>query len=191
MKGQEKALEIVVVLFILIVVVYIILNLFQNLLGEQSRNLMDISRQQELKRKAQEIVETCQTLCDRYKSTKSSKDLYEFCTTTNKLDVNDDGSYDYADKSKISEVSLGGVGVCEDSIPCFAIVDCPMGNNVVNADACKQTICERLSEVGIEGATLDKRMNELLNPGKCFDKTQTFHWFNIYFKGESVGELKC
>ncbi len=190
MKGQEKALELVMVLFLLIVAVYLILTFFQSSLGEQIGKLSEIQSKEELNKEAQSLVDYCSNLCKKYKTSHSNKDLYEFCTSFKEIDLNEDGKLDYAEKSAISSISLGGVGVCEDAVPCFVIVDCNVGGEI-DAHVCKDAICERLDELNLTEMMKSQRLNQVFDPGTCYKQTQTFHWFNLAFPSKKPGELSC
>ncbi len=186
MKGQEKALELVMVLFVLIVTVYIIITFFQTSLGHQINKLTTIQTEEELSRQAQDMINYCDSLCAKYQKTRSKRDLYEFCTSFKSLDLNRNGELDFAQKSDIKEITLGALGTCEDRIPCFLITDCNMGSTKVDANTCKDIICDELDDLNISSSLVDERLDELLSPGDCYKPTQTFHWYNVYFKSSHL-----
>lgn len=182
MKGQSKALELVIVLFVLVVVAWVVITLFQSLIQEQTQKLQNIQGKEELKGKALESYNYCSQLCNAYLSSSSEKDLIEFCSARVSFDINGDGVLSYAEKSVYPKLSLGGVGVCEDSIPCFAIYECKYGENVITAKTCKEAVCHYFSEVlPVEEDVKQLKLNEVLSPGKCYKATQIFHWYNLNF----------
>ena len=190
MKAQSKALELVIVLFVLIVVAWVVINLFQSLIKEQTQKLENIQGEQELEAKVSEALSVCQQRCNNYIKSRSRKDLVEFCSERVSIDLNKDGQLGYTDKSKFPSISLGGVGVCEDAIPCFVLVECNAGDHVITAEDCKTAICEYFSEnVKTSDEVRKLRLNEMLNPGKCYKATQIFHWYNLAFN--ATEELNC
>lgn len=188
MKGQGKALEIVLILLVLVIVVYVVLDIFTKYMAQESEKLQGIQSQQEQRMAAQKIVQQCQVKCSNYKRSMSNKDLVEFCVSFNEIDLNGDGDKnDYSDTSVFAEVSLGGVGSCEAMVPCFLLVECPN----VDAKKCSEAICSYYSNLGVAGSALDARLNELLDPGSCHDKFLAYHWFTIAFPQTKRGELEC
>ncbi len=192
MKGQSKALELVIVLFVLVVVAWVVINLFQSLIQEQTQKLQNIQTQEELKGKISEAIRICEERCSNYKKSRSKKDLVDFCGSSIELDLNQDGDLSFTEESVYASISLGGVGVCEDRIPCFALVECDVGETRIDAQTCQEAVCSYFSEeIPASDEVRELRLNEMLNPGKCYKPTQIFHWFNLYFNGTSPGELRC
>ncbi|GEM_PF-2412907 len=188
MKGQSKALEIVLVLLVLVIVVYVVLDIFTKYMAQESEKLQGIQLTQEQKMAVQKMVQSCETKCNNYQKSASEKNLVEFCTSFNEIDLNGDGdTNDYSDKSVFAEVSLGGVGSCEKRVPCFLLVECPN----VDAKRCSEAICSYYSSLGVLGSALDARVNELLDPGTCHDKFLAYHWYTIAFPQTKRGELEC
>ncbi len=192
MKGQSKALELVIVLFVLVVVAWVVINIFQSLIQEQTQKLENIQTQEELKGKALDALRICEQRCNTYVKSRSTRDLVDFCSEKVELDINKDGVMGYAEKSAYAGLGLGGVGVCEDKIPCFAIVECKVGEKAINANDCKDAVCSYFKdEIPATKEVRDLRLNDILNPGSCYKPTQAFNWFNIYFNGSVKGELSC
>ncbi len=192
MKGQSKALELVIVLFVLVVVAWVIINIFQSLIQEQTQKLQNIQNEQELKGKALDALRICQERCNNYMKSRSTRDLVDFCGESVELDINKDGSIGYSEKSAYADLSLGGIGVCEDKIPCFAIMECKVGEKAIDANDCKNAICDYFTnDIEASKEVRDLRLNDILNPGECYKATQTFHWYNLYFNGTAKGDLEC
>lgn len=188
MKGQSKALEIVLVLLVLVIVVYVVLDIFTKYMAQESEKLQGIQLTQEQKMAVQKIVQNCETKCSNYQKSVSNKNLVEFCTSFSEIDLNGDGDKnDYTDSSVFAEVSLGGIGTCEKRVPCFILVECPN----VDAKKCSEAVCSYYSSLGVSGSALNARMNELLDPGECHDKFLAYHWFTIAFPQTDRGELRC
>ncbi len=193
MKGQGKALELVLVLFVLIVVVYVILQLFQSLLSQQTGKLNQIISGEEAKMEVTKAQDYCRSMCNAYQTNPSEKTLASFCTAfyEKNIDLNGDGKIDYAETSNYPEISLTGIGTCENRIPCFLIYECKSGTHTINANDCKDALCRYYENQGMDNESIRNRINTLLNPGSCYDKSKTYHWYAIAFGGKNIGELTC
>lgn len=182
MKSQGKALELALALVVLVIVVYFVLQLFQSILGEQSSKLTEYASKGETKLRIDEFVGVCRNKCSQIKDERT---LVEYCIYKFSADLNNDGVLGYTTSSPY--VTLAGVGVCEDSVPCFVVDDCSYGGEKITPEMCKEVLCNYLREMNVTNT--DERIMNYLNPGACYSpgKTPT-HWFYLAFKSE---DLSC
>jgi len=181
MKGQGKALELVLALFVLVIVVYILLQFFQTSFGEQTQQLSSVAVKENSRLKANEALEMCKQLCmDAVRG--SEQAVVEYCIGGGReIDLNGNGVLDYAERSIFPSIKLAGMGTCEDYIPCFLIYPCTYNGRELTPQECVGHVCSYLSERGLEGERLNSRVAELFNPGSCYDPTKSFHWYSVSF----------
>ncbi len=181
MKGQGKALELVLALFVLVIVVYILLQFFQSLFGEQTQQLSAVAVKEKGRLKANEALEMCKQLCmDAKKGDRQA--LVEYCSAgAREIDLNGNGVFDYAENSVFPSIKLAGIGTCEDFIPCSIIYPCEYNGEQLTPKKCLGYMCQYFEEIGLNGTKLEARVSQLLNPGTCYDSTKTFHWFSLNF----------
>ena len=192
MKGQSKALEIVLVLLVLVIVTYVVLQIFNKYISQGTQSFENIQISEQQRMEADKVVELCKEKCNRYLSSNSEKDLVEFCSTFVELDLNGDGDKnDYVEKSALPSISLGGIGTCEERIPCFLVYECKSGGKGIDGKRCEEAICHYFGELGVSGSKLNARLNELLDPGECYDKFLPYHWFSLSFEKKDRGGLQC
>jgi len=181
MKGQGKALELVLALFVLVIVVYILLQFFQNLFGEQTQQLSEVAVKENSRLKANEALEMCKQLCADVKKG-GEQAVVEYCIGGGKnIDLNGNGIIDYAENSIFPAIKLAGMGTCEDYIPCSLIYPCDYNGKELTPKECLSYLCQYLYDRGLEGEKLEERVRQLMGPGECYDETMTYHWYSTYF----------
>ncbi len=189
MKGQAKALELVIALFVLLVVavalIQFVLPAFSQ--GEESFSgpLEDLSRQQAIDK----AEEKCNLLCDDIRDSDGSQgSVVAFCSgvaSENGLDIDAKGKKGYSE--------IGGIGVCKERIPCFRMVECryPSGAQPYDANSCKSAICSYYSGLGLSEERVNEELNKRLSPGDCYNASFDLHWFAVSFDNAEAGALEC
>ena len=181
MKAQGKALELALALVVLVIVVYFVLQLFQSILGEQSSKLTEYASKGETELKVNEYLGVCKSKCSNIQT---ERDLVDYCLYRFSADLNGDGVKGYTESSPY--VSLAGIGVCEDSVPCFVVEECSYAGQKITAEMCREVLCNYFKELNVTNPT--ERLREALNPGACYSPTKVNHWFYLSFKSD---ELRC
>ena len=195
MKGQSKAIELVLVLFVLLVVAFVIIQIFQKFITEGSQKIEEIQTSQQMKEKFDNFKNICEQKCLVYKQNNcNSGSLVEFCSySANDIDLNGDGLVSGYVENPVVGASFNGLGVCEEKVPCFLVVDCSCTSTSkpIDAKQCKDAICSHYSSLGLSGSRLDQELNKRLDPGACYDKlTEPLHWFAVAFDTQA-GKLSC
>lgn len=195
MKGQSKAIELVIVLFVLLIVAFVVIQIFEKFMTEGTQFLQDIQAQQQIKGQFDKFKQMCESKCLIYKQEQcKNAQLVEFCSYTSQgIDLNADGKIGgYVDNPAIS-VSLSGMGTCEERIPCFLVTQCSCTSEAPKIDAkeCKEAICSHYKSLGLSGTQVDGILNQRMEAGACYDRlTQPLHWYELGFKKEA-GTLTC
>lgn len=126
-KGQ-KSLEMIIGLVILLVVAGVVISTFLNQFEDNPGN------QYEDTLKAEEVKRSCQSLCSDYKSAEginAQSAAIEYCTSTYNYDEDGDGSLTETAGRLYNRY-------CEDGVKCFNIHTCEIGQDILNADRCKE-----------------------------------------------------
>ncbi len=113
-KGQEKGIQIVFAVFVLVIVSAIVITLVV-------RNVKVPKIKCNQNDKIQSAIMECQNYCNDISSFGGQAALnsaIEFCSKTEKVDWNCDGIM------KGEKMSYGIFTSCEDKIPCFELVSC-------------------------------------------------------------------
>lgn len=196
MKGQSKALELVLALFVLLIVAFVVIQVFQKFITSGTSKLEGIEAEQRLKEQFNQVKAICEQKCTIYKQQKcTTSALVDFCSySAEKIDIDGSGSSIGYTENSVVDFSLGGYGVCKERIPCFLIIQCSCTDTAkpIDAKRCKDSICDHFSGLGVSGSRLDEIVNEKLAPGDCFDYiTQKLHWYALAFPGKNSGQLSC
>lgn len=159
-KGMEKPIEIFVALFVILAVALLLLNIFEDQLSSQQDQLDQIQsteRQEELfdaavdycmdDRRCPSISTHCDIeylarLCRAYATDAPEFEVGEF------LDLNRDGTMG------IDESQIPGTQVCEDDVPCFAVVSECCGQRI-NANNCKTILENFAAREGFDASETD------------------------------------
>jgi hypothetical protein len=148
-KGFDKAIEIFVFLFIIMVVGVIVLRMFNSQVSEKTETLSDITNQELMNQEIMAARSVCNTMCDDTKrSSCTNASMAAFCgNNVGPIDV--DGNLKFTDWT---DIIAGGVAVCEENIYCPLLVGCTCGGTDLNIDTCKDIISSHATYVG---ATID------------------------------------
>jgi hypothetical protein len=125
-KGTEKPIEIFVALFVILAVALVMLKLFQNQITQKQTELQTVQEEGKQKELYQTALSYCQDKCLQASNNDCSfQSLASLCLAygTDKinspdyLDLNSDG------KKGLDKTLIPGVGVCEDKVPCHAMLE--------------------------------------------------------------------
>jgi len=117
-RKAEKELQMIFGLFILLIISLVVLSLFFKFTEKSSGKLEGASTEYFTKAEKEKAIQACQVLCD---GILDDNTLIEFCKKTQAIDWN-------GDKTLGGKVSWGKWEFCEDTIPCFVLVDnCQQG----------------------------------------------------------------
>ena len=112
-KADDKSLQMIFGLFVLLIVTVVILTLFFKFTKHGTGKLTEMQNDYFTMQKKDEAKQVCQSLCNDIKDEDS---LIEFCLKSIKVDYN-------GDKLLKSPAKYGKWSFCEDKIPCFVLVD--------------------------------------------------------------------
>jgi hypothetical protein len=90
------------------------------------------------------------------------------------LDLNNDGIMGADD------TLLEGVVVCEDAIPCHALLD-TCCEQLINHNTCKEFLNDYWTSDPEENnkETIMRLKDILVQKGSCYSETDQFHWYNV------------
>lgn len=163
-KKGVNALELIFTLFILIIVVLVVVNLFTKSMGKIAPTL-ETEQQAWLKlhgyTKAKAV---CDNLCDQYSTSYSLQDAVAFCKQVSDIDL--DG--DLKSTENHGGVMPDGIPACEKHVYCFHIKkDCTVGL-ALSPQRCWEMMCEYYrTYYGISDSDSQKLIQNFINPGQC------------------------
>ena len=176
-RGTEKPIEIFVALFVILAVALLMLRLFQTQITDQQQELDEFQRESKLQNLKQEAVSHCQSQCSRASSDGCSlRSLAQLCITYGSdrirppdyLDLNLDGVMN------MDTTLLVGVGVCEDEVPCHALMSSCCGHQI-NAQTCKGFLERYWAEQGNDENAIACLAQNTVRRGTCQGNVDT--WF--------------
>ena len=150
-KGTEKPIEIFIALFIILAVSLLVLRLFQ---GQISRTTEDLGKAQleaEIQANKNRFVQACSDACTEASSKGCTEEsLVQLCVLTSAQVLGPQVGLDLDNNQMIgyNTISYGGIGVCEQNIPCF-MEQTNCCNRRINLDTCKEILCDYWSNRGI------------------------------------------
>jgi hypothetical protein len=178
-KGTEKPIEIFVALFVILAVALLMLRLFQNQVTDKKNELEQFQRetaQQNLKDKAFTI---CTAKCsDATLGGCNLRNLANLCLAYASdglkepefLDLNMNGQKDR------DITTLIGMGVCEDQVPCHALIDTCCGYEITPR-TCKGYLISYWTSTGITDKNEIKTLiKSTVREGTCTGET----WYDAY-----------
>jgi hypothetical protein len=168
-KGFEKAIEVFIILFIVIVASTVVLRMFKSEVADKTSDLGDLKRQELTAQSIQKAKTTCSQLCaDAARDGCSLQSLTAFCGhNVGPLDLdNDNGFRSYDDNL------LGGVGVCEEKIVCPLLIDCTCSKRL-SIGNCIETMCEYWTALRDDGASIvpNTKLANIYGSSSCIDKS--------------------
>ena len=185
-KGTEKPIEIFVALFVILAVALVMLKLFQNQVTQQQSEIDEIKQKQAQSDLFQNARTYCQDKCSQATSNDCSPaNLASLCISYGSdvlqglefLDLDQDGTNGYDDKY------LAGVGLCEDKVPCHAIID-TCCSKTINYETCKGILKSYWGDsLNLDDAQVEAKFAALVQPGECYsgltDAQKEFHWYTL------------
>ncbi|VVB66387.1 Uncharacterised protein [Candidatus Gugararchaeum adminiculabundum] len=195
MKGQSKALELVVALFVLLIVAWLVISLVTQFFNKGQTNISGQIDELKENQLIDSAKQECEQKCSAIKSASGSEGkIVDFCSGVPQSAgsglligsaTNATGKSGYAE--------LNGVGICRESVPCFELIDCayPEGSQKIDAAACKRNICAYYSTLLTSDQRVDEELNKRILPGKCYKSTMDLHWYAIAFGAKDAGTLTC
>lgn len=175
-RGMEMPIQIFIVLFVLLAVGMLVLQMFQQQIGNSAEQLQAQTNQRQMQAEMLSKQQFCQSRCGCDALEKKA----EFCFS--KLDggVNFDGKgmpTDFYEK--------GGIGLCEDSVYCSHLTDCKCDLTIAN---CVTVLCSYWQTQGLGNETMNNKLREFYKPGNCAfsDEKKSSFWYYI-----NEPRLKC
>lgn len=176
-KGTEKPIEIFVALFIILAVALVMLKLFQSQIADKQKELADVQQEQKSKELLQKVKQACSDKCvDASNNGCSDASLASLCSygsaqvlgKNNYIDLNKDQVSGY-DTSL-----LAGIGVCEDRVYCFHLVDSCCAQ-AINAQNCKAILTRYWDNQGFDDDEIESMLNtesenSIVYAGSCDDE---------------------
>ena len=180
-KGMEKPIEIFVALFVILAVALLVLQLFQSQLTEQQQTLQEEAH----KREQDSIMQTARDHCNSACSAASNRGcstaaMASFCLQYASDAIQDPRFIDLdLDMERGSDSSLlAGLYVCEDAVPCHAMIDTCCGRRV-NHNTCKETLETYWKDQGFTTAGDKPTLLGRVRAGICDKNTSNMHWYQV------------
>lgn len=184
-KGTEKPIEIFVALFIILAVGLVMLKLFQNQLQQKQGELADVEQEQRLNELREQASLYCRQKCGDAASNRCSRaGLASLCMSyassrvphPNWLDLNVNGVKD------IDFNLLAGVGMCEEAVPCFALIDTCCGQQI-NPSSCLDFLVDYwVEDLGRDSEFVNRTINRTMKLGlsaTCEPDDDDVMWWNL------------
>ena len=147
-KGFDKAIEIFVFLFIIMVVGVVVLRMFNAQLTERTQTLSDIVDEELIAQQIMDARAKCSKLCDDAKRAGcTNASMSAFCAT-NMGPIDVDGDLEYV---TWTGVLGGGVEVCESHIFCPLLTSCTCAGTDLTIGNCRDIIDGHLNAAGSSG----------------------------------------
>ncbi|HIH25117.1 TPA: hypothetical protein HA251_08850 [Candidatus Woesearchaeota archaeon] len=180
-KGTEKPIEIFVALFIILAVALVMLKLFQSQIADKQKELADVTQEQKTKEMLSKVRQACSDKCVEASNNQCSPAALASLCMYNSRKV--PGAAEFIDldndqKSGMDTTLLAGVGVCEDQIYCFHLVENCCGREI-SAQSCKAILSDYWSSKPGLG-TISSLLGSNVPPGKCASPTiPATHWYRV------------
>ena len=181
-KGTEKPIEIFVALFIILAVAMLMLRVFTNQLTEQEQELNQLQRDNQQSQLRQTAIQHCSQACTTASRDCSTRSLAQLCLTygTDAISRPDFLDLDLDGEEGIDRTLLVGTAVCEDQVPCHALITSCCGFQIT-ASNCKKFLTDYWDTEGL--STDDQNLlmngpNRIVKPGVCYEADMSDHWFN-------------
>jgi hypothetical protein len=146
-KGSAFPIELIVIFLIILIVGFILLNLFRGQMMDKEQSLSDTQREAILEQALANAKTKCKQICSEAVINKcSQRSIVEFCSTNvGPLDLDKNGDF-----TDFNTDLLPQVGVCEDKIYCPLIYDCTCANNIINFDDCEENLINFWNGIGVD-----------------------------------------
>ncbi len=179
-KGTEKPIEIFVALFVILAVALLLLQLFQSQLADQQQQLDETQREAQLEQLRSDADSHCQSQCSQASSDGCSlRAMANFCISYGSdavdepdyLDLNLDGTLNR------DETLLVGTGVCEDEVPCHAMMSECCGYSL-DANTCEDILDSYWDSQGYDESEKGCLVESLVRKGECGSDEPEDLWYH-------------
>lgn len=174
-KGMEKPIEIFVALFVILAVALLVLQLFQDQLGGVTTQLDEEEHRNRQETLMSRAVNYCRGQCP---STCTDQNMARFCLAKGNSVLSE---YEYLDLNMNQQMDgdntfLAGIYVCEDAVPCHALIDTCCGRTI-NHNTCYQ-ILENFWTTTF-GDDKSDWPTSMIDEGECAEANQpnSGHWY--------------
>jgi hypothetical protein len=167
-KGTEKPIEIFVALFIILAVGLVMLKLFQNQLQQKQGELANVEQEQRIQQIRETATLFCSQKCAEAATNRCSRaSLASLCMSyassripnPNWLDINING------KKDVDLTLMGGIGVCESDVPCFALID-TCCSQPINPRSCLDIMLDYwYDDLGMDSSFVNNTINRTMSFG--------------------------
>jgi hypothetical protein len=168
-KGTEKPIEIFVALFVILAVSLVMLKLFQNQITQKQQELQAVQQESKQLQLAEKATLACKDRCNAAGNDGCSlQSLANFCISYGSdaikqpefLDYNGNQLQDY-DITK-----LVGVGLCEDKVPCHALVSSCCGQQM-SGSGCREILRQYWVSQGFNAGNISCLVKKNVLTGGC------------------------
>ena len=164
-KGTEKPIEIFVALFIILAVALVMLKLFQSQISEKQKELADVQQEQQAKELRDKLQLSCQEKCTQASNNGcSTASLASLCIHGSRQVLGEDKYIDLNNNKKkdYDTTLLAGIGVCEERIYCFHVMDSCCAQEI-SPTTCKEILRTYWGRNGLanDDAELQTRLGQL------------------------------
>lgn len=161
-KATEKPIEIFIALFIILVVSLLVLRLFQGQVSQATEELGQAQLAQETQATFNSFQQGCSDACTQAASRGCTQEsLVQLCISTSRTILGaraDNMDLDNNQRVGFNTQTYGGIGVCEQNIPCF-MEQTQCCNRRINLETCREILCNYWSSQGFEALTLPARFD--------------------------------
>lgn len=168
-KGTEKPIEIFVALFIILAVALVMLKLFQSQIADKQKELSDVQQEQVNKEMLQKVRQACSDKCVEASNNQCNPAALASLCMYSSDKVIGDGSFIDLNNDKNDDMDttlLAGVGVCEDRIYCFHLINSCCAREI-SAKSCKTILTSYWQSKGFTNPAALLASN--VNAGTCAD----------------------
>jgi hypothetical protein len=166
---------VIIGLTVVLVVGIVVVQVFSTQIARSQVKLEAEEVAEHLKKVKSAAESFCNNLCSEVLGDDcQDRKMAQFCLSYIKgdFDLNGNGLVDY------NQELLGGVGICEDRVYCSQLIDCGCRRQLT-MENCVGILCEYWADQGMQQPVLDDKLNTLIQPGACWDTSQSMHWYSV------------
>ncbi len=168
-KGTEKPIEIFVALFVILAVALVMLRLFQNQVTQQQEEIQQFQQEKEQENLRKKARQHCQQKCTSASNDDCSlQSLASLCLAYGSEVIDQPKYLDLNMNQQMDTDStlMPGVGVCEDAVPCNALVSQCCGQQIT-PKTCADILRNYWSQLGFEASTVSGMFADHWKAGTC------------------------
>ena len=182
-KGTEKPIEIFVALFIILAVGLVMLRLFQNQLAQQQSDLANVEQEQRIKELREDARLYCSQKCTEASNNRCSPSSMASLCMSYGTNAVPDGWVDLNmnQVSDLDTTAFGGVGVCEDAIPCSLLIDECCGRRITPG-TCLDIKKDYWTSLAFNSTEINNTIIKTMKTGNgtnCNASSATLFWYEI------------